>query len=214
MLNGQLKSFATTSPGPLIRGSSDFFSLYSASAGGPIVCGVLEDCSDCNLGSFISAGAWGGLILSSLPPPPLQLYGHWHSCWGWVQTWSSRSCPLGYRPFSGQTGLMTPPSPTEKPRPPLWTVATPSVIQERSPLGRIKETPLGSFYWFCFSSLISQSQLDRESNSVTCSFGCDLFFFQEWNWSQARYDACQKPYACMHPCISVFTAHPLITFNE
>lgn len=64
MLNGQLKSFATTSPRPLIRDSSDFYSLYSESAGGPIVCGVLEDCSDCNLGSFISAGPEGGPFLS------------------------------------------------------------------------------------------------------------------------------------------------------
>lgn len=70
MLNGQLKPFATTSPRPLIRGSSDFYSLYSASAGGPIVCGVLEDCTDCNLGSFISAGLEGGLILKP-PPSPL-----------------------------------------------------------------------------------------------------------------------------------------------
>ena len=64
MLNGQLKPFATTSPRPLIRGSSDFYSLYSTSAGGPIVCGVLEDCTDCNQGSFISAEPGGGLILN------------------------------------------------------------------------------------------------------------------------------------------------------
>lgn len=64
MLNEQLKSFATTSPGPLIRVSPDFCSLYSRSAGGPIVSGVLEDC---NLGSFISAVSWGGLGFKASP---------------------------------------------------------------------------------------------------------------------------------------------------
>lgn len=36
----------------------------------------------------------------------------------------------------------------------------------------------GSFHWFCYSSLTSWSQLDRQSNSVTCSFGGGLFTFR------------------------------------
>lgn len=62
MLNGQLKSLATTSSEPLIGSSPDFSSLYASLEGGSIVYGVLEDCSDCNLGSFISAGARGGPV--------------------------------------------------------------------------------------------------------------------------------------------------------
>lgn len=131
MLNGQLKSFAATPPRPLISGSSDFNSPSSASAGASIVCGVLEDCSDCNTGSFISAGP---------------------SCWGWSQTWSSRSCPRRYWLLSGQTGLITASSlPVEKatsPPPPhhhpqqSFLRCSPSVIRERSLQGHFKHTPL------------------------------------------------------------------------
>lgn len=68
MLNWQLKSLATTSPRPLIRDSPLPWSLYPLPAGNPIVCGILEDCSDCNRGSFISAGPGGGTPRSPSSP--------------------------------------------------------------------------------------------------------------------------------------------------
>lgn len=137
------------------------------------------------------------------------------------QTWSSRSCPLGYRPFSGQTGLMTPSSPTEKPSHP------PSPLNCRHTFSHTRgvttgsdqrnSSYFGSFYWFCFSSLIRRSQLDRQSNSVTCSFGGDLFNFQKWNWSQADYIVCQKAYVCTHLCFPLEylpIGHPRIPFTD
>lgn len=79
MLNWQLKSSATTSPRPLIRDSLLPCSLYPVSAGNPFVYGILEDCSDCNRGSFISAGPGGG------PPRiPSHLYGLGYRSSGWA----------------------------------------------------------------------------------------------------------------------------------
>ncbi len=66
MLNWQLKSLATTSPRPLIRDSPLPWSLYPLPAGNPIVCGILEDCSNCNRGSFISAGPGEGHLEAPL----------------------------------------------------------------------------------------------------------------------------------------------------
>lgn len=79
MLNWQLKSSATTSPRPLIRDSLLPCSLYPVSAGNPFVYGILEDCSDCNRGSFISAGPGGGT-----PRIPSHLYGLGYRSSGWA----------------------------------------------------------------------------------------------------------------------------------
>lgn len=84
MLNWQLKSSATTSPGSLIRDSLLPCSLYPVSAGNSFVYGILEDCSDCNRGSFISAGPGGGT-----PRIPSHLYGLGYRSSGWTLSWTA-----------------------------------------------------------------------------------------------------------------------------
>lgn len=83
MLNWQLKSSATTSPRPLIRESLLPCSLYPVSAGNPFVYGILEDCSDCNRGSFISAGPGGG---TTRIPSHLYGLGYRSSSWALSRT--------------------------------------------------------------------------------------------------------------------------------
>ncbi len=168
MLNWQLKSLATTSPRPLIRDSPLPWSLYPLPAGNPIVCGILEDCSNCNRGSFISAGPGGGT-----PRSPSHLYRG--SGWALSRTAGAVRCTIGsfwarqdwwapsaeYRVIPGLS-------------PPPGNYAT-QVLLKRSLLGQIRERLL--LYWFWFGLLITDRPFRRcwkVNRYVLLGAGCDL----------------------------------------